>query len=214
MSRKQKKLLLRILISATATVLLNLFPITGIARLLLFLATYLTVGYDVLRKAGLGIINLKLFNESFLMTIATVGAFILAIVEKSGDYNEAVAVMLLYQTGELFQSVAVGKSRRSIASLMDIRPDVANIEQDGRVVSVAAESREVGTVIWVNPGEKIAIDRIVIQGNSSLDTSEELFFHSGIILLRVTSSCTSSYSSSLPSLRRDSVTSILIGYLM
>ncbi len=138
---------------------------------MLFIATYLTVGYDVLKRAGLGIINLKLFNESFLMAIATVGAFALAIVERSGDYNEAVAVMLLYQTGELFQSIAVGKSRRSIASLMDIRPDVANIEQDGRVVSVAAESIEVGTVIWVNPGEKIAIDGIVIQGNSSLDTS-------------------------------------------
>ena len=127
MNKKQKKMLTRIIIAAVMIIALNLIQITGIAQLLLYLATYLIIGYDILKKAGKGIINRQVFDENFLMAVATVGAFALAIYSGSGDYNEAIAVMLFYQIGELFQSYAVGKSRKNISALMDIRPDYANI---------------------------------------------------------------------------------------
>lgn len=171
MTKKQKKTLIRIVLAAFFTLLFNLLPITNLPRLILFLGIYLLIGYDVVKKAFLGLINLRLFDENFLMAIATVGAFSLAIYERSGDYNEAVAVMLLYQTGELFQSIAVGKSRKNIAKLMDIRPDYANIERDGELVQVAPDAVEIGTVITVNPGEKIPIDSVIVEGRSSLNTA-------------------------------------------
>lgn len=132
MNKKQKKMLTRIIIAAVMIIALNLIQITGIAQLLLYLATYLIIGYDILKKAGKGIINRQVFDENFLMAVATVGAFALAIYSGSGDYNEAIAVMLFYQIGELFQSYAVGKSRKNISALMDIRPDYANIEINGK----------------------------------------------------------------------------------
>lgn len=171
MTKKQKKMLYRILISAGMVLVLNLIPITGILRLLLFLAAYLVIGYDILKKAGKGIRNRRVFDENFLMSVATIGAFALAIYGKSGDYNEAIAVMLFYQIGELFQSYAVGKSRKNISALMDIRPDYANIEQDGALVQVDPDEVEKGSVIIVQPGEKIPIDGIVLEGSSSLNTS-------------------------------------------
>ena len=171
MDKKQKKMLARILISATMTIGLNLVPITGLPRMALFLVAYLIIGYDILRKALKGILNGQVFDENFLMAIATVGAIALAIYEKSGDYNESVTVMLFYQIGELFQSYAVGKSRRSISALMDIRPDYANIEQDGKLVKVDPDEVEIGSVIVVQPGEKVPIDGVIIEGNSSLNTS-------------------------------------------
>ena len=131
MNKKQKKMLARILIAAAMVIVLNLVPVTGILQLALYLTAYLVIGYDILRKAGKGILNKQVFDENFLMAAATVGAFALAIYSGSGDYNEAIAVMLFYQIGELFQSYAVGKSRRNISALMDIRPDYANIERDG-----------------------------------------------------------------------------------
>lgn len=133
MNKKQKKMLTRIIIAAVMIIALNLIQITGIAQLLLYLATYLIIGYDILKKAGKGIINRQVFDENFLMAVATVGAFALAIYSGSGDYNEAIAVMLFYQIGELFQSYAVGKSRKNISALMDIRPDYANIEINGKL---------------------------------------------------------------------------------
>ena len=136
MNKKQKKMLTRIIIAAVMIIALNLIQITGIAQLLLYLATYLIIGYDILKKAGKGIINRQVFDENFLMAVATVGAFALAIYSGSGDYNEAIAVMLFYQTGELFQSYAVGKSRKNISALMDIRPDYANIEINGKLEKV------------------------------------------------------------------------------
>ena len=171
MDKKQKKMLARILISATMTIGLNLVPITGLPRMALFLVAYLIIGYDILRKALKGILNGQVFDENFLMAIATVGAIALAIYEKSGDYNESVTVMLFYQIGELFQSYAVGKSRRSISALMDIRPDYANIEQDGKLVKVDPDEVEIGSVIVVQPGERVPIDGVIIEGNSSLNTS-------------------------------------------
>ena len=140
-------------------------------RLGLYLVTYLVIGYDILKKAGQGIANGRVFDENFLMAVATVGAFALAIYEKSGDYNEAIAVMLFYQVGELFQSYAVGKSRKNISALMDIRPDYANIEQDGKLVQVDPDEVAVGTVIVVQPGEKAPIDGVVVEGSSTLNTS-------------------------------------------
>ena len=171
MTKKQKKMLYRILASAGMVLLWNVIPVTGILRLLLFLAAYLVIGYDILKKAGKGIKNRRVFDENFLMAVATVGAFALAIYDRSGDYNEAIAVMLFYQVGELFQSYAVGKSRKNISALMDIRPDYANIEQDGALVQVDPDEVEKGSVIIVQPGEKIPIDGIVLEGFSSLNTS-------------------------------------------
>ncbi len=171
MTKKQKKMLARIIVAFIALAALSFIPATGIVRLALYLAVYLVIGYDILKKAGKGILNGRVFDENFLMAIATVGAFALAIYEKSGDYNEAIAVMLFYQVGELFQSYAVGKSRRNISALMDIRPDYANIEKDGSLVKVDPDEVEVGTVIVVQPGEKVPIDGVVVEGESTLNTS-------------------------------------------
>lgn len=171
MNKKQRNMLARIIISVIMTVALQFFGFTGWLRLSLYLAVYLIIGGDILKKAWKGIINGRVFDENFLMSVATVGAFALALYEKSGDYLEAIAVMLFYQIGEFFQSYAVGKSRRNIAALMDIRPDYANIETDGAIVKVDPDEVEVGQVIIVQPGEKIPIDGIVVSGESSLNTS-------------------------------------------
>ena len=171
MTKKQKKMLLRIIIAAVMLAALYFLPVTGWLRLGLYLVTYLVIGYDILKKAGQGIANGRVFDENFLMAVATVGAFALAIYEKSGDYNEAIAVMLFYQVGELFQSYAVGKSRKNISALMDIRPDYANIERDGKLVQVDPDEVAVGTVIVVQPGEKAPIDGVVVEGSSTLNTS-------------------------------------------
>ena len=171
MTKKQKKMLTRILITAVMLAALYFLPVMGWLRLALYLAAYLVIGYDILKKAGQGILNGRVFDENFLMAVATVGAFALAIYEKSGDYNEAIAVMLFYQIGELFQSYAVGKSRKNISALMDIRPDYANVERDGQLVQVDPDEVAVGTVIVVQPGEKIPIDGVVVEGSSTLNTS-------------------------------------------
>ena len=171
MTKKQKKMLTRIIICAVMLVALQFLPITGIPRFALYLAAYLVIGYDILKKAGKGILNGRVFDENFLMAIATVGAFALAIYEKSGDYNEAIAVMLFYQIGELFQSYAVGKSRKNISALMDIRPDYANIEVDGKLEKVDPDEVAVGSVIVVQPGEKVPLDGVIIDGTSTLNTS-------------------------------------------
>lgn len=171
MNRKQKKALRRILISAAALLALLLVPLTGLPRLALFLALYVYIGGDVLRKAALGMKNGRIFDENFLMSIATLGAFALALLTKSGDYTEAIAVMLFYQVGELFQSIAVGKSRKNIAALMDIRPDSANLEVDGQLLSVDPEEVSVGSIIVVQPGEKLPLDGTVLSGEATLDTS-------------------------------------------
>lgn len=171
LSKKQKKMLTRIVIAAVMTVLLQFMPVQGILRFALFMVAYLVVGYDILRKAGRGIVNRQVFDENFLMAMATLGAFALAVYERSGDYNEAIAVMLFYQIGEFFQSYAVGKSRRSISELMDIRPDYANIELDGKLEKVDPDEVAVGTVIIVQPGEKVPIDGIIEEGVSTLNTS-------------------------------------------
>ena len=171
MTKKQKKMLSRILITAVMLAALYFLPVTGWPRLALYLAAYLVIGYDILKKAGQGILNGRVFDENFLMAVATMGAFALAIYEKSGDYNEAIAVMLFYQIGELFQSYAVGKSRKNISALMDIRPDYANVERDGQLVQVDPDEVAVGTVIVVQPGEKVPIDGVVVEGSSTLNTS-------------------------------------------
>ena len=171
MNKKQKKVLVRILITAALLALLNLVQLPEIPAMILYLAAYLIIGYDILRKAGKGILNGRVFDENFLMAVATIGAVALAIISGSGDFNEAVLVMLFYQVGELFQSYAVGKSRRSIASLMDIRPDYANIELDGRLEQVDPDEVETGSVIVVQPGEKVPIDGVVISGSSTVNTS-------------------------------------------
>ena len=171
MTKKQKKMLTRIIICAVMLVALQFLPITGIPRFALYLAAYLVIGYDILKKAGKGIGNGRVFDENFLMAIATIGAFALAIYEKSGDYNEAIAVMLFYQIGELFQSYAVGKSRKNISALMDIRPDYANIEVDGKLEKVDPDEVAVGSVIVVQPGEKVPLDGVIIDGTSTLNTS-------------------------------------------
>ena len=136
-----------------------------------YFAAYLVIGYDILKKAGRGIINRQVFDENFLMAVATVGAFAIAVYDRSGDYNEAIAVMLFYQIGELFQSYAVGKSRKNITALMDIRPDYANIESDGRLEQVDPDEVEIGTIIVVQPGEKVPIDGVIVEGESTLNTS-------------------------------------------
>lgn len=171
MNKKQKKMLTRIIVSSAALVILNFLPVTGLLRMALYLAVYLIIGYDILRKAGKGIINGRVCDENFLMTVATVGAIALAVYTGSGDYNEAIAVMLFYQIGEFFQSYAVGKSRRNISALMDIRPDYANIERDGKLEQVNPDEVAVGSIIVVQPGEKIPIDGIITEGSSDLNTS-------------------------------------------
>ena len=171
MNKKQKKMLTRILIAAAMLIALKLIPVTGILRLGLYLVVYGIIGYDILKKAWKGILNRQVFDENFLMAVATIGAFALAIYERSGDYVEAIAVMLFYQIGELFQSYAVGKSRRNISALMDIRPDYANIERDGQLEKVAPDEVEIGSVIVVQPGEKVPLDGVILSGTSSLNTS-------------------------------------------
>ena len=171
MNKKQKKMLTRIIIAAALLIVLHFIPITGIPRFICYLAIYLEIGYDILKKAFKGIKNGQVFDENFLMAIATVGAFGLAVYEKSGDYNEAIAVMLFYQIGELFQSYAVGKSRRNISELMDIRPDYANIEKDGKLEQVDPDEVEIGSMIVVQPGEKVPIDGVIIEGSTTLNTS-------------------------------------------
>ena len=171
MNKKQKKMLTRIIIAAVLLIVLHFVPITGIPRFICYLAVYLVIGYDIVKKAFKGIKNGQVFDENFLMAIATIGAFALAVYERSGDYNEAIAVMLFYQIGELFQSYAVGKSRRNITELMDIRPDYANIENDGKLEKVDPDEVEVGSIIVVQPGEKVPIDGVIVEGNSSLNTS-------------------------------------------
>ena len=171
MTKKQKKMLLRILSTAVLLAALHFLTVEGWLRLGAYLLTYLVIGYDILRKAGRGILNGQVFDENFLMAVATVGAFALAIYERSGDYNEAIAVMLFYQIGELFQSYAVGKSRRNISALMDIRPDYANVERDGQLVQVDPDEVAIGTVIVVQPGEKVPIDGVVTEGSSTLNTA-------------------------------------------
>lgn len=171
MSKKQKKVLARIIVSALLLIALNTFPITGAAAYILYAAAYIVIGYDILRKAVKGIINGRVFDENFLMATATVGAIVLAVIDGSGDFNEAVLVMLFYQIGELFQSYAVGRSRRSISELMDIRPDYANIERGGVLEQVDPDEVETGSIIVVQPGEKVPIDGVVIDGVSSVNTS-------------------------------------------
>ena len=171
MNRKQKKMLIRIAIAALLLGAVKLFKIGGWAGIALYAASYITIGYDILRKAFRGIINHQVFDENFLMAVATVGAIALAIYEKTGDFAEAVSVMLFYQIGELFQSYAVGKSRKNITALMDIRPDYANIEKDGKLEQVDPDDVQIGTVIVVQPGEKVPIDGKVVEGSSSLNTS-------------------------------------------
>ena len=170
MNKKQMKMLQRILLAAAMLVILACIPSTGILRFFLYMIPYLVIGHDILRKAFLGIKNKRLFDENFLMAVATIGAIILAVTD-SGDYLEAIAVMLFYQVGELFQSYAVGKSRKSIAALMDIRPDYANIQQDGTLHQVDPEEVPAGSVIIVQPGERVPLDGIVLTGASTLNTS-------------------------------------------
>ena len=170
MNRKQKKVLIRILVAAALMLGLMFVPVDGMVRFLLYLIPYLVIGYDILLKAAKGVKNRQVFDENFLMAVATIGAMIIGVTQ-SGDYVEAIAVMLFYQIGELFQSYAVGKSRRNISELMDIRPDYANVEVDGKLEQVDPDEVETGTIIVVQPGEKVPIDGIVVEGGSSLNTS-------------------------------------------
>ncbi len=170
MNKKQKKMLIRIIIAAALMIILYFIPAQRYIRFVLYLIPYLIIGYDILRKAFKGILNHQVFDENFLMAVATIGAMAIAIYE-NGDYTEAIGVMLFYQVGELFQSYAVGKSRRNISALMDIRPDYANIEKDGQLEQVDPDEVAVGEVIVVQPGEKVPIDGIIIEGDSTLNTS-------------------------------------------
>lgn len=165
MTKKQKKVLVRIIIAAVLVIALQFVPVEGYVRFGLYMIPYLVIGYDILKKAGKGILNRQIFDENFLMAVATIGAIAL------GDYKEGTAVMLFYQIGELFQSYAVGKSRRNISDLMDIRPDYANVEKDGELEQIDPDEIEIGTVIVVQPGEKVPIDGVVVEGTSSLNTS-------------------------------------------
>ena len=169
MNKKQKKMLIRILIAAVLMVVLHFVPASGILRFVLYMIPYAIIGYEILIKAGKGVKNRQPFDENFLMAVATVGAIVLGLTQ-SGDYTEAIGVMLFYQVGEWFQSYAVGKSRRNISQLMDIRPDYANIEQDGALEQVDPDEVEVGTIIIVQPGEKVPIDGVIVEGSSTLDT--------------------------------------------
>ena len=171
MNRKQKIMLVRIVAAAAMMIGLEFVPAEGVVRFLLYLVPYLVIGYDILKKAVRGILNRQVFDENFLMAVATVGAIALALYDQSGDYTEAVAVMLFYQIGEWFQSYAVGRSRKNISELMDIRPDYANIEKDGVLEQVDPDEVAIGSVIVVQPGEKVPIDGVVIEGTSSLNTS-------------------------------------------
>ena len=171
MTKKQRKMLIRIIVCAVMLIALQFISVAGIPELILYLAAYLIIGYDILKKAGKGILNKQVFDENFLMSIATVGAFVQAISTRSGDYVEGIAVMLFYQIGELFQSYAVGKSRANISALMDIRPDYANIEVNGKLEQVDPDEVSIGSIIIVQPGEKVPLDGIIIDGNSSLNTS-------------------------------------------
>ena len=171
MTKKQKKMLVRILITAVMLIALNFIPIAGIPQLLAYLAAYAVIGYDILKKAAHGIASGRPFDENFLMALATLGAFAVAIWTKSGDYVEGIAVMLFYQIGELFQSYAVGKSRRNISALMDIRPDYANIEKGGQLTQVSPDEVAVGSIIVVQPGEKVPLDGVIVEGTASLNTS-------------------------------------------
>ena len=170
MNKKQKKMLIRILAAAALLVLLNFVPVHGLGRFVLYMIPYLIIGYDILIKAGKGIKNRQVFDENFLMAVATVGAIVLGVTG-DGDYTEAIAVMLFYQVGEWFQSYAVGKSRRNISELMDIRPDYANVERDGKLEKVDPDEVEIGSIIIVQPGEKVPIDGVIAEGISSLNTS-------------------------------------------
>ena len=170
MNKKQKKMLVRILAAAVLLIAVSLAPSEGVLRFALYMVPYLIIGYDILLKAGKGIKNRQVFDENFLMAVATVGAIVLAVTG-DGDYTEAIAVMLFYQVGEWFQSYAVGKSRRNISELMDIRPDYANVEREGKLWRVDPDEVEIGTIIVVQPGEKVPIDGIVEEGSSSLNTS-------------------------------------------
>ena len=171
MNKKQKKMLIRILITIVLLVALNLLHIKGVINLGLYLVAYVIIGYDILKKAGIGMLNRRVFDDNFLMAVATIGAFALAIYEKSADYNEAIAVMLFYQIGELFQSYAVRRSRKNISELMDIRPDYANLLEEGNISRVSPDEVAIGSVIVVQPGEKVPLDGVIIEGNSSLNTS-------------------------------------------
>ncbi len=171
MKAKQKKMLIRIIIASVLLIALALSPVTGYLRLALFLIPYFIVGYDILLKAAKGFTNGRIFDENLLMTVATLGAIAIALYDNTGDYTEAVAVMLFYQIGEWFQGYAVGKSRKNISELMDIRPDYANIEKDGQLVKVDPDEVQIGDIIVVQPGEKVPIDGVVIEGESSLNTS-------------------------------------------
>ena len=171
MNKKQRIMLIRILIAGALLVLLNFTPVAGWLRFTLYLVPYFVIGYDILIKAGKGIRNRQVFDENFLMAVATIGAIVLAVYEGSGDYTEAIAVMLFYQIGEWFQSYAVGKSRRNISDLMDIRPDYANVERGGKLEQADPDEVEVGTIIVVQPGEKVPIDGIVVEGCSTLNTA-------------------------------------------
>ena len=171
MNKEQKKMLIRVLITIVLLIALHFIPVTGIVRLGCYLVAYLVIGYDILIEAGKGILDRTIFDENFLMAVATIGAFALAIYEKSGDYNEAIAVMLFFQIGELSQSYAVGKSRKNISALMDIRPDYANVERNGKLEKVDPNEVGVGSIIVVQPGEKVPLDGIIIGGSSSLNTS-------------------------------------------
>ena len=171
MRKKQKIMLARISAAAVLLIVLHFIPAEGVLRFVLYFAVYLVIGYDILLKAAKGIKNRQIFDENFLMAVATAGAFALAVYEKSGDYTEAIAVMLFYQVGEWFQSYAVGKSRRNISELMDIRPDYANIETDGQLQKVDPDEVEIGNIIVVRPGEKVPIDGVVVSGTSALNTS-------------------------------------------
>ena len=171
MKKKQKKMLARILVAAALFIALQFLPVSGVIKWILYIVDYLIIGYDILKKAFRGILNRQVFDENFLMAVATVGAFALALYQRSDDCNEAIGVMLFYQIGELFQSIAVGKSRRNITELMDIRPDYANIETEGKLEQVDPDEVALGSIIVVQPGEKVPIDGVIVEGSSTLNTS-------------------------------------------